>query len=72
MHTSTRQVYGRPLRDPVDEDHPTVPEDAYAMSKVAGEVTARSFQARTGSDVYGLRINNVIVCHGREIGRAHV
>ena len=50
----------RPLYVPVDEEHPTVPEDAYAMSKVAGEVTARSFQARTGSDVYGLRINNVI------------
>jgi len=42
----------RPLYLPVDEDHPTVPEDAYAMSKVAGEVTARSFQARTGADVY--------------------
>ena len=53
----------RPLRLPVDEDHPTVPEDAYAMSKVAGEVTARSFQARTGADVYGLRINNVIEPH---------
>ena len=50
----------RPLYVPVDEEHPTVPEDSYAMSKVAGEVTARSFQARTGSDVYGLRINNVI------------
>ena len=50
----------RPLYVPVDEKHPTVPEDAYAMSKVAGETTARSFQARTGSDVYGLRINNVI------------
>ena len=48
---------------PVDEEHPTVPEDSYAMSKVAGEVTARSFQARTGADVYGLRINNVIEPH---------
>ncbi|MDN5767608.1 MAG: NAD(P)-dependent oxidoreductase [Humibacillus sp.] len=48
---------------PVDEDHPTIPEDSYAMSKVAGEVTARSFQARTGADVYGLRINNVIEPH---------
>ena len=38
----------RPRYLPVDEDHPTVPEDAYATSKVAGEVTARSFQARTG------------------------
>jgi nucleoside-diphosphate-sugar epimerase len=50
----------RPDYVPVDEEHPTVPEDSYAMSKVAGEVTARAFQARTGVDVYGLRINNVI------------
>ena len=53
----------RPQYLPVDEDHPTVPEDSYAMSKVANEVTARSFQARTGADVYGLRINNVIEPH---------
>ncbi|WP_107772775.1 NAD-dependent epimerase/dehydratase family protein [Nocardioides sediminis] len=53
----------RPDYVPVDEEHPTVPEDSYAMSKVAGEVTARSFQARTGADVYGLRINNVIEPH---------
>ncbi len=50
----------KPLYVPVDEEHPVVPEDSYAMSKVAGEVVARSFQARTGADVYGLRINNVI------------
>jgi nucleoside-diphosphate-sugar epimerase len=53
----------RPQYVPVDEEHPTVPEDSYAMSKVAGEVTARSFQARTGADIYGLRINNVIEPH---------
>lgn len=48
---------------PIDEDHPTVPEDSYAMSKVCNEVTARSFQARSGFDIYGLRINNVIEPH---------
>lgn len=48
---------------PVDEDHPTVPHDAYAMSKVCNEATGRSFQARTGADIYGLRINNVIEPH---------
>ncbi|MCR9274223.1 MULTISPECIES: NAD-dependent epimerase/dehydratase family protein [Mameliella] len=48
---------------PVDETHPTVPEDSYAMSKVVNEVTARSFQARSGCDIYGLRINNVIEPH---------
>ncbi|GGF55084.1 nucleoside-diphosphate-sugar epimerase [Marmoricola endophyticus] len=53
----------RPEYVPVDEEHPVVPEDAYAMAKVANEVTARSFQRRTGADVYGLRINNVIEPH---------
>jgi nucleoside-diphosphate-sugar epimerase len=48
---------------PIDEDHPTVPEDSYAMSKVCNEATARSFQRRSGADIYGLRINNVIEPH---------
>ena len=48
---------------PVDEEHPTVPEDSYAMSKVVNEVTARSFQRRSGIDIYGLRINNVVEPH---------
>ena len=48
---------------PIDEEHPTVPHDSYAMSKVCNEATARSFQARTGIDIYGLRINNVIEPH---------
>jgi nucleoside-diphosphate-sugar epimerase len=48
---------------PLDEDHPVVPEDSYAMSKVVNEVTARSFQQRSGFDIYGLRINNVIEPH---------
>jgi len=53
----------KPEYVPVDEEHPTVPHDSYAMSKVVNEVTARSFQARTGIDIYGLRINNVIEPH---------
>ncbi|MFY0597178.1 MAG: NAD(P)-dependent oxidoreductase [Cognatishimia sp.] len=48
---------------PVDETHPTVPHDSYAMSKVCNEATAKSFQARTGADIYALRINNVIEPH---------
>lgn len=48
---------------PIDEDHPTIPADSYAMSKVVNEVTARSFQNRTGADIYGLRINNVVEPH---------
>ncbi len=45
---------------PVDEEHPVVPEDSYAMSKVVNEATGRSFQRRSGIDIYGIRINNVI------------
>ncbi|MAB64087.1 MAG: nucleoside-diphosphate-sugar epimerase [Marinovum sp.] len=48
---------------PIDEAHPTIPEDSYAMSKVVNEATAQSFQRRTGIDIYGLRINNVIEPH---------
>ncbi|MFW2542291.1 NAD-dependent epimerase/dehydratase family protein [Primorskyibacter sp. 2E107] len=53
----------KPEYIPVDEDHPVVPEDAYAMSKVCNEVTGRSFQQRSSIDIYGLRINNVIEPH---------
>ena len=53
----------RPHYIPVDEEHPTVPQDSYAMSKVVNEATARSFQARTRADIYALRINNVIEPH---------
>ncbi len=56
----------RPEYVPVDEAHPTVPPDSYAMSKVCNEATARSFQARSGADIYGLRINNVIEPHEYE------
>jgi nucleoside-diphosphate-sugar epimerase len=50
----------KPFYLPVDEEHPTEPEDSYAMSKVVNEATAKAFQKRTGIDIYGLRINNVI------------
>ena len=48
---------------PIDEEHPTIPEDSYAMSKVVNEATAKSFQRRKNIDIYGLRINNVIEPH---------
>ncbi|SFH14495.1 Nucleoside-diphosphate-sugar epimerase [Palleronia marisminoris] len=53
----------KPEYIPVDEEHPTIPGDSYAMSKVCNEATARSFQQRSKADIYGLRINNVIEPH---------
>ena len=45
---------------PVDESHPTEPMDSYGLSKVINEQTAKSFQLRSGFDIYSLRIGNVI------------
>lgn len=53
----------RPEYIPVDEEHPTVPHDAYAMSKVCNEICGRSFHARSGADIYAMRLNNVIEPH---------
>lgn len=53
----------KPEYIPVDEEHPTLPIDSYAMSKVVNEACGRSFQARSGIDIYALRINNVIEPH---------
>ena len=37
VYTSTRQVYGRPQRLPVDENHPIEPPDINAVHKLAAE-----------------------------------
>jgi nucleoside-diphosphate-sugar epimerase len=52
--------YRMPAYLPLDEEYPVDPMDSYAMSKIVNEVTAKAFHARTGSDIYCLRIGNVI------------
>jgi nucleoside-diphosphate-sugar epimerase len=48
---------------PLDEEYDVDPMDSYALSKVCNEDTARAFQLRDGSDIYALRIGNVIEPH---------
>lgn len=48
---------------PLDEDYDVDPPDSYALSKVLNEKTARSFQTRSGFDIYAIRIGNVIEPH---------
>jgi nucleoside-diphosphate-sugar epimerase len=48
---------------PLDEDYDVDPMDSYGLSKVVNEQTARSFQRRSGVDIYALRIGNVIEPH---------
>jgi nucleoside-diphosphate-sugar epimerase len=59
VHTSTRQVYGRPLRSPVDELHPTRPMDVNGVSKLAGEQLHLVYYTAYGMETTSLRLTNV-------------
>jgi nucleoside-diphosphate-sugar epimerase len=48
---------------PLEEDYDVDPMDSYGLSKVVNEKTARTFQRRSGYDIYALRIGNVIEPH---------
>jgi UDP-glucose 4-epimerase len=50
VFASTRQLYGRPQRLPVDESHPIVPVDVNGINKAAGEWYHLLY-----GDVYGIR-----------------
>lgn len=45
---------------PLTEDYDVDPMDSYGLSKVVNEKTARAFAMRFKSDVYALRIGNVV------------
>lgn len=51
---------------PLDENYEVDPMDSYGLSKVVNEQTARTFQRRSGVDIYALRIGNVIEPHEYE------
>ena len=42
VYASTWEVYGEPHYQPLDEEHPTVPDHPYNISKLAGELAVRS------------------------------
>lgn len=48
---------------PLEEDYDIDPMDSYGLSKLVNENTARSFQRRSGIDIYALRIGNVVEPH---------
>ncbi len=51
---------------PLEEDYDVNPMDSYGLSKVVNEKTARAFAERFKSDIYALRIGNVIEPHEYE------
>ncbi|TIX14977.1 MAG: NAD(P)-dependent oxidoreductase, partial [Mesorhizobium sp.] len=60
-------VFANEPRDPkyfpLDEEYDVDPMDSYALSKIVNEKTARAFAQRNGTDIYALRIGNVIEPH---------
>jgi UDP-glucose 4-epimerase len=59
VHTSTRQVYGRAIRVPVDETHPTHPVDVNGAAKLAGEQLHLVYAHAYGMAITSLRLTNV-------------
>jgi nucleoside-diphosphate-sugar epimerase len=59
VQTSTRQVYGRPDRTPVDETHPTRPVDVNGVDKLACEQLHLLYGSVHGLRVSALRLTNV-------------
>jgi UDP-glucose 4-epimerase len=58
VFTSTRQIYGRPQRLPVDENHPIEPPDINAIHKLAAEQYHLLYHRVHGMKAVVLRLTN--------------
>jgi nucleoside-diphosphate-sugar epimerase len=61
-----------PLYVPIDEKHPNVGNDPYALSKEADEATARTMHRRHGYQVVALRISNTAPAEEQLVKAAEV
>jgi UDP-glucose 4-epimerase len=60
VFASTRQIYGRPNRLPVDETHPLNPVDVNGINKMAGEKYHLLYSDLYGIPATALRLTNTI------------
>jgi UDP-glucose 4-epimerase len=58
IFASTRQIYGRPVRNPVDESHPLHPVDVNGVHKVAAEEYHTLYNEVYGLQTVCLRLTN--------------
>ncbi|MGH9337600.1 MAG: NAD-dependent epimerase/dehydratase family protein, partial [Vicinamibacteria bacterium] len=54
VYASTRQIYGRAVKLPADEEHPIHPTDVNGINKASGEMYHRIY-----GEVYGLRTTSL-------------
>lgn len=55
IHTSTSEVYGTALREPIAEDHPLQGQSPYSASKIGADKMAESYWRSFETDVVTLR-----------------
>jgi len=58
IFASTRQIYGRPVRVPVDESHPLQPVDVNGINKMAAEAYHTLYHQVYGLRTVSLRLTN--------------
>jgi UDP-glucose 4-epimerase len=71
VYAGTRQVYGKPMRLPVDESHLVRPTDINGVNKAAGEYYHLVFHSAFGIRACSLRLTNVygprqLIRHNRQ------
>ena len=55
IHTSTSEVYGTALREPIDEEHPLQGQSPYSASKIGADKLAESYWRSFNTDVVTVR-----------------
>ena len=55
VHTSTSEVYGTALTEPMDETHPLQGQSPYSASKIGADMMAEAYARSFGLDVVTLR-----------------
>lgn len=55
VHTSTSEVYGTAIREPIDEDHPLQGQSPYSASKIGADKIAESYHRSFSTPVVTLR-----------------
>ena len=71
VYAGTRQVYGKPVRLPVDESHPLNPTDVNGINKISGELYHLVYNSVYGIRACSLRLTNTygprqLIRHARQ------
>lgn len=56
VYASTWEVYGEPIQEPIEEDHPTMPDHPYSITKLAGESLVLAATRLRGLSSLALRL----------------